>query len=157
MSEQQSADVARNPNARVFDDFAHALEGLGAIAVTYNLVAHAFNSLFGALASGEGLALPLLFRYPSLLWGGRILLCCWIGFITYVVVRLVCRRTWVRQPLAIIVCWRRIIWINPWTWFGFIVCCIKWVCVWVLRWVCRWITVIITIPVLICILVVIFW
>jgi len=132
----------------VAEETAHAVAGWGAIALTYNWLAHFVNLLAGALMPGREQIAPMLFDYP--LAGGHlfpifwpVLVCILVGFITYIVLRLVCSFEWVKATYVIAHCWR----INP---FGIIFCVFKVISVWILRIVCRWVAYIIAVPIWFC-------
>lgn len=131
-------------------DTVHAVQGLGAIALTYNWLAESVNLLAGLIVPRlEGPLLPGLFEFPigvgplfpPILW--PIWHCILVGFITYVVIRWVCERQWVARTYVIRECLQP----NP---FGVIFCFLKIVTHWILVIICRWVVYIISIPIWIC-------
>ena len=135
----------------VAEDTVHAVVGWGAIGLTYNWLAHFVNLLANAFLMRETPVLPMLFDYP--LAGGHLFPIFWpiwycviIGFITYVVIRWVCERQWVKVTYVLRYCWQ----INP---FGIIFCVFKVVSVWILQIICRWRYYVICIPIWFCFLI----
>ncbi len=129
-------------NTGVSTDFVQALEGLGALGVTYNLAAHAFNSVASAFSGGTAvMSLPVFFnigiRWGSIL-GELILVCLASGFLAWVVLNWVCKSFWVQEKVNIKKCWTEIKWYNPWSWVKAVVCTVKEVLKWVLKTICGW-------------------
>jgi len=132
-----------------FIDTVHAAQGLGVIAVTYNWLAQFINQLGGLfMPDGLGVIVPPLFDFPlnpgllfPVLW--PIWHCIIIGFFTYIVIRWVCERKWIKVTYTIKECWQ----INP---FGIIFCILKVVTVWFVVIICRWRYYIISVPIWFC-------
>lgn len=139
------------------EEFTQVIEGFGALALVYNLAAHAFNSVSGALSSsGEAAALPVLFSVGVAFgWGGilgdLILTCFAIGFITIFALRYICESDWIWGPVDVWGCWEEVTW-NPWSWVKAIVCGFKEIFKWILQKICAWKYVLVTILVVGCIL-----
>lgn len=133
-------------------EFTQALVGIGALGLVYNVIAHSVNSVYGVFTKGVT-ALPELFSLslsPSFL-GDYLLACLAIGFVTYIVLVLICSSQWVQEPVEVEECWKEKDWWNPFHWIWVIVCTIKEVLKWVLKWVCKWKEVLITVAVIVCI------
>lgn len=142
------AEIEKN-GQNAFKDTVHAAQGLGAIALTYNWLAESVNLLGSVFMAERGALLPGFFDFPfgpGLLFPGYwwpLWHCIFVGFFTYVILRWVCQREWVRVTYVI----RDCIQPNP---FGIFFCFWKIVSVWVLRIICRWRYHIISIPIWIC-------
>ncbi len=143
------ADMEKGEHSATMDT-VHAVQGFGAIALTYNWLAESVNLLASVLIPKlDGPLLPGVFEFPigigplfpPIWW--PIWYCILVGFITYVVIRWVCERRWVARTYLI----RECIQVNP---FGVIICFFKFVTVWVLKIICRWVAYIISIPIWIC-------
>lgn len=134
-------------------EFTQALSGLGGVALVYNLVAHAVNSVSNAVSDN---AEPLLEMFstalaaPSFL-GDLILVCVATGFVTYILLVLICSQEWVQETVEVEECWKKKKWWNPFHWVWAIVCTIKEVLKWVLKRICEWKEVIVTIAIITCI------
>ena len=96
----------KNKNSRVSfsNEFTQALEGVCALGVVYNLIAHSVNSVFGVFTEGgTSETLPQLFSLslsPSFL-GDYLLLCLATGFLTYIILVFVCSRQWVQESVDV--------------------------------------------------------
>lgn len=147
---------AEKQGATFSEEFVQVLEGLGAVAVGYNLAAHAFNSVVGALSSaGEATVLPVLFSVPihgAGILGDLILSCFAVGFITIFVWRYICELDWIWGPVDVWSCWKEVKWYNPFSWVKAIVCGFVQIFKWILQLICKWKYVLVTVAVTACVI-----
>lgn len=82
-----------------------------------------------------------------------IIVCIVLGVLTYVVLKWVCEREWVKETVAVEECWEEVKWYNPFSWFVAIVCTIVEVVTWVLKLICGWVGVLVLVLVFLCIII----
>ena len=135
------------------NEFTQALEGVGALALVYNLIAHSLNSVLAIFIGRESSdAIPALFSFgspPGFFWD-VVIVCLASGAAAYIALKYICRRQWVQETVNFKECRKEKKWYNPWHWGQVLVCTVKEAIKWVLKSICEWKEVLVTIAVLIC-------
>lgn len=155
----------------VWWNLVHLFQGLVVLSLLWNFVAHAVNTLALAVGGPRLLAEvgPRLsgIEFCSCQWNDLgdltctgplppelcviAVFCLVVGFLTYIMFKLVCWTEWVKEEITWEECWKEKKWYNPWDWITTVVCVTKKAVQWVLQKICKYLEWVIVIAIVVCI------